>query len=111
MANPTDGLAGSHILVIEDEVTVATMLEDMLQDFEDATSIGAQYRAGADVDPRPQPGRCASGHEHSRADDRCQPVGAFLLVTGYSPRDGDPPVIKAAPRLQKPFDEEVWRAR
>ncbi|MBV8524620.1 MAG: hypothetical protein JOY71_21280 [Acetobacteraceae bacterium] len=34
-----------------------------------------------------------------------------LLVTGYSPRDGDLPVIKAAPRLQKPFDEEVWRAR
>ena len=28
----------------------------------------------------------------------------FLLVTGYGAGDDDPPMIKAAPRVQKPFD-------
>ena len=30
----------------------------------------------------------------------------FLLVTGYGGGDGDPPVIKSPPRLQKPFTEQ-----
>ncbi len=29
----------------------------------------------------------------------------FLLVTGYGAGTNDPPVIKAAPRLVKPFNE------
>jgi hypothetical protein len=30
----------------------------------------------------------------------------FLLVTGYATGDGDPPMVKAAPRLKKPFNED-----
>ena len=34
-----------------------------------------------------------------------------LVVTGYGAGDADPPVINAAPRVQKPFTEELLGQR
>ena len=117
MTNPVDALAGLLILVVEDEVMVAMMLEDMLQDFgcravvagsvEDALSLIRTSRLdGALLDMNIHGGKTIAV-----AEKLASLLVPFLLVTGYRASDGDPPVIKSAPRVQKPFSEEVLSQR
>lgn len=109
----TGGLTGLRILVVEDEAILAMLLEDMLEDLgcslvgmasgvEDAmAAIGAHELDGVLLDM----------NLHGRrtvpiAEELARRSVPFLLVTGYGGGDGDAPVIKAAPRLQKPFTEQ-----
>lgn len=111
MEDRSKPLTGLRILVVEDEIMVAMMLEEMLQDF------GCGVVALA---PSIEMALLAIRHEvfdgvlldmniHGRktvviADELISRAVPFLLVTGYGGGESDPPVMKSAPRLQKPFD-------
>lgn len=106
-----ESLAGLRILVVEDEVVIAMMLEDMLQDFGCGVDVAPSIEAAFDViqDHHPD-GALLDMNIHGRttvtlAEELARRAVPFLLVTGYSGGDRDPPVIKAAPRLQKPFSK------
>ena len=117
MADRPDTLAGLFILIVEDEVMVAMMLEDMLQ------GLGCRVALAGSVDEallliretRPD-GVLLDMNVHGRktvaiAEELADRLVPFLLVTGYGQADGDPPVIKGAPRLQKPFSEDILSRR
>ena len=111
MADRVEALTGLHILVVEDEVMVAMMLEDMLQDFGCNVDLAPSIEdALACIKTQRPDGVLLDMNVHGQktipvAEELASRSVPFLLVTGYSAVDGDPPVIKAAPRLQKPFDE------
>ncbi len=111
MDSPADALAGLHILVVEDEVMVAMMLEDMVQSFGCSVDLASSIEnALASLRKRSPDGVLLDMNVHGRktiavAEELVRISVPFLLVTGYGPGDGDPPLIKAAPRLEKPFGE------
>lgn len=112
MENRAKDLAGLHILVVEDEVMVAMMLEDMLQDFGCSVELASSIEdALASIRRHALDGVLLDMNVHGRktipvAEELVSRSVPFLLVTGYGAGDGDPPVIKAAPRLPKPFNED-----
>lgn len=105
-------LAGLFILIIEDEVMLAMMLEDMLQDLGCSIALaGSIEEALSSIRKNTPDGVLLDMNIHGRktvavAEELASRSVPFLLVTGYDTADGDPPVIKAAPRLRKPFSEE-----
>ena len=110
MANPTQALAGLQFLIVEDEIIVAMMLEDMLHDFGCGVVLAPSiHEALVLVAQVHLDGVLLDMNIHGQstiaiAEELARRSVPFLLVTGYSSGDNDPPVIKAAPRLQKPFD-------
>lgn len=117
MGQHLESLAGLRILVVEDEVMIAMMLEDMLQDFGCQVEVASSIEAALKVirDHRLD-GVLLDMNIHGRtpvalADELVSRAVPFLLVTGYSGGSGDAPVIKAAPRLQKPFKESEMAQR
>jgi CheY-like chemotaxis protein len=109
MENRPEALAGLHILVVEDEVMVAMMLEDMLQDFGCIVDLASNIDdALASIRRHAPDGVLLDMNIHGRktiavAEELVSRSVPFLLVTGYGASAGDPPVIKTASRLQKPF--------
>jgi DNA-binding response OmpR family regulator len=106
-----DALAGLRILIVEDELLVAMLVEEMLQDLgcdivgpvsnleEAITTIRQSRLDGALLDTN------LNGRNSSPAASELLGRGLpFLLVTGYGGCDEDVPVLRAAPRLSKPFD-------
>jgi CheY-like chemotaxis protein len=99
------------ILVFEDEMLIAMLVEEMLQDLgcrfvgpvstlENALArISRDHLDGALLDANL---RCESSSP--AADELLGLHVPFLLVTGYGPRADDPPALKDAPRHRKPFD-------
>lgn len=110
-------LAGLFILIVEDEVMLAMMLEDMLQDLGCSVALaGSIEEALSSLREATPDGVLLDMNLHGQmtiaiAEELARRSVPFLLVTGYSSADGDPPVIKAAPRLQKPFNEDVLGRR
>ena len=110
MEDHSKHLAGLSILVVEDEAMVAMMLEDTLQDFGcNVILAGSIDDALSFVRKHALDGVLLDMNIHGRktvaiAEELTIRSVPFVLVTGYSAGEGDPPVIKAAPRLQKPFD-------
>ncbi|HEY5302273.1 MAG TPA: response regulator [Acetobacteraceae bacterium] len=111
-------LAGLRVLVVEDEAIIAMLLEDMLADFgcEVVGVVPAIEPALAVVRDRPVDGALLDMNIHGEstvpvAEELASRAIPFLLVTGYGDRDNDPPVIKAAPRLKKPFSQDELARR
>lgn len=110
LVNSIKALAGLHILVVEDEVMVAMLLEDMLQDFGCSVELAPSIEKALDsIHNQILDGVLLDMNIHGRkttavAEELVSRSMPFLLVTGYGAGDSDPPVIKAAPRLQKPFN-------
>lgn len=107
--NSTEALAGLHILVVEDEVLVAMMLEDVLNDFgcnvELASNIETALEVIRDIDLN---GVLLDMNLQGQktiviAEELVRRGVPFLLVTGYAVGGEESPAIKDAPRLQKPF--------
>jgi CheY-like chemotaxis protein len=113
MESRSQALAGLRILIVEDEVMLAMMIEQMVQDFgcTIVEVVGTIEKALACVRQNALDGVLLDMNLHGRKTiavveeliDRSVP---FLLVTGYGAQLGDPPGIKAAPRLMKPFSQE-----
>jgi CheY-like chemotaxis protein len=107
----SDALAGLRILVVEDEMLVAMLIEEMLQELrcdvigpvstvEDAiAAVRTQRLDGALLDMNLH-GKSSS----LAADELLDRAVPFLLVTGYVASDRDIAALKTAPRLKKPFD-------
>jgi DNA-binding response OmpR family regulator len=106
-----DALAGLRILIVEDELLVAMLVEEMLQDLgceivgpistlEEAIATIRQNRLdGALLDLN------LNGKNSTPAADELLARGLpFLLVTGYGNSVGDTPALRSAPQLRKPFD-------
>ena len=110
-------LAGLFILIVEDEVIVAMMLEDILRDFGCSVALAGNIEeALACVRQNPPDGVLLDMNVHGRdtipvAEELAGRSVPFLLVTGYGKGDGDPAVIKGAPRLQKPFSQDMLGRR
>jgi CheY-like chemotaxis protein len=112
MEDPAKTLAGLHILVVEDEVMVAMMLEDMVQDLGCRVDLAPTIGKALDSLRKNVPdGVLLDMNIHGQkpvaiAEELVRLSVPFLLVTGYGAGVNDPPVIMAAPRLQKPFTED-----
>ncbi len=97
---------------------VAMMLEDMLEDLACrvvgvAPSIGKALAVirGHDLD-----GVLLDMNIHGEktvaiAEELARRAVPFLLVTGYGDGEDDPPIIRAAPRLEKPFTADELAQR
>lgn len=106
-------LRGRRILVVEDEMLVAMELEGLLR------ALGCSV-----LGPVPDVGRALTLLERERPDaalldlnlngQSVVPVAAalsakgvpFMLVTGYSRRRAEEPVLQNAMRLSKPINEQ-----
>lgn len=108
--NDSEPLAGLSVLIVEDELTIAMLLEDTLDCWgcHDVTLAPSVERALSSLAQRMFSGVLLDMNLHGRssvavAEELIRRSVPFLLVTGYGAQDSDPPAIKAAPRLQKPF--------
>lgn len=85
-------LAGKHILIVEDEVIIAFMLQDMLADM-GATVIGPahslktglEYAATAELDGAVLDVNLGDGDSSGIADMLASRAIPFILATGYGP--------------------------
>lgn len=113
MDAPRDALAGLRILVVEDEMLIALLIEEMLQELqcEIIGPVSSVEEAITAARARPLDGALLdmnlNGESSSRAahelNERAVP---FLLVTGYDTNDSESPVFQTASRIGKPFDIE-----
>src|ERR1700761_2900992 len=100
------------MLVVEDETMVGMMLEDMLQDFGCTVEVVPTVERALNSIRRNVPDGVLldmnlNGEKPvSVAQELADRSVPFLLVTGYGGGGDEAPVIKAAPRLQKPFTEK-----
>jgi len=106
-----DALAGLRILIVEDEMLVAMLIEQMLQELrceiigpvstvEGAIAAVRRHRLdGVLLDMNLQ-GESSS----AAADELLNRAVPFLLVTGYAISERDPPAFVSASRMKKPFD-------
>jgi CheY-like chemotaxis protein len=106
-----EALTKLRILVAEDEILVAMLVEEMLQELgcEIVATVSSVAEATAAVRRESLDGALLDGNlngENSSpvADELLGRAVPFLLVTGYGGRAEDPPSMKTAPRLKKPFD-------
>lgn len=113
MGMPREALAGLRILVVEDELLIAMLIEQMLQELqcEVIGPVSSAEEAIAAVQAHPLDGALLdvnlngessslTAHELS---DRAVP---FLLVTGYDANDQECFAFQTASRIRKPFDIE-----
>ena len=111
MEHHSETLVGLHILVVEDETLVAMMLEDMLLDMGCNVDLASSIeKALAAIRSETLNGVLLDMNIHGQqtvvvVEELVRRSIPFLLVTGYGAGVNDPPVIKAAPRLVKPFSE------
>lgn len=111
MRQHREPLAGLRILVVEDKAVVAMLVEEMLQELR-CTIVGpfsTVEPAVAAIRRQPIDGALLDinlqGQTVLPAAEELQQRGIpFLLVTGYASQDGDPPALRRAPRLRKPFN-------
>jgi CheY-like chemotaxis protein len=106
-----DSLTDLRILVVEDEVLVAMLVEEMLQELgckvvRITSNVGEAIAAirQDDLDGVLLDGNLRGENTSPVADELVSRAVPFLLVTGYGRRVGDSRALKMAPRLRKPFD-------
>lgn len=105
-----NALAGLRILVVEDEMLIAMLVEEMLLDLrcEVVGPVSTLDDALAAIRQHRLDGALLDANLHGRssspvADALLSRAVPFLLVTGYDRHDGEPPVLQAASRINKPF--------
>lgn len=110
MERRLENLAGLRILVAEDETLVLMEIEDMLQELgcEIVGPVSTVDAAVAAIGSDRLDGALLDLNLHGKtilpaAEELVRRAVPFLLVTGYSGRDGDVPALRDAPRLNKPF--------
>lgn len=112
-AGPNEAFAGLSILVVEDEVAIAMLLEEMLEDggCTNVTLVPSIEAALASIGQRVFSGVLLDMNLHGMssilvAEELARRSVPFVLVTGYGAQDSDPPLVQSAPRLQKPFTHD-----
>jgi CheY-like chemotaxis protein len=105
------GLAGKRILVVEDEVIVAMLIEDILSD-QGATIVGPAARVAKALELLAEDEVDAAVLDVNLAGEMTTPVAEelrrrgipFAFATGYGAA-GVPEGFAGQPLLQKPFQE------
>jgi CheY-like chemotaxis protein len=113
----TGPLTGRRVLVVEDEILVAMMIEDLLERLGAtvAGSAGSVEAALAALDGPPPDaaildanlGGALSGPVARRLDALAVP---FVVATGYVEHTLADPRLAGAPRLVKPFSDAAFEA-
>lgn len=105
-------LAGRRFLVVEDRLPIAMQLELILEDLDcvvaglapTVTDALAMLR-GSSVDAALLDANVSGQSILPVAKELERRAIPFVLVTGAPAKEGDPAVLRNAPRLQKPFLE------
>lgn len=105
-------LAGMRILIIEDQFVVAMDLAETLRDLhcdvlKPAPTVEAAIaalRRGERIDGVLLDLNLRGRDVLPVIDELSARNIAFVVMSGYAPRPADSPVIRAAPRLNKPVD-------
>jgi CheY-like chemotaxis protein len=102
-----------RILIVEDELLVAMLVEDMLKELQceiigPVSSVEDAIAAARTCD---LDGALLDMNLHGRssspaADEFLERALPFLLVTGYAANDREPLAFRTASRIKKPFDIE-----
>ena len=104
------GLLGLRLLIVEDEAFIAMDLEEMLHELRCevvatastvAIALACVRRGGID-------GALLDSNLHGEsvlpvAENLAGSAVPFILVTGYPRRASDPPLLREARRVSKPF--------
>jgi CheY-like chemotaxis protein len=101
---------GLRVLVVEDEAFIAMEVEDMLQDLgcEIVATASTVDKALAHVRQGGIDGALLDFNLHGVsvlpvAEELAEAAVPFILVTGYPRRESDPPLLREARRVAKPF--------
>lgn len=111
MTDAITGIAELRILIVEDEMLIAMDIEGMLIDLQcepvgPVSTINSAIeiiRSDAKIDGVLLDMNLGGEPVHPVVDELVAKDIAFVLVTGYARRDDDPPAMRDAPRLNKPF--------
>ena len=110
-------LAGLRILVVEDELLVAMMIEDALRESkcEIIGPVGTIKAALAAVQRHTLDGALLDSNLHGRAitpvaEELSARAVPFIMVTGYASSALDVEVVRTAPRIIKPFTDKLLAA-
>ena len=110
MNAPAQTYPGLRLLVVEDEAFIAMEVEEMLHELgcEVIATASTVDRALACVRRGGIDGALldANLHGHSVlpvAEELAGSAVPFVLLTGYSRRESDPPLLREARRVSKPF--------
>jgi PAS domain S-box-containing protein len=105
------GFGGKRILVVEDEVLVAMVVIDMLEELgvrpigpAQSVEQALETIAGEEFDAALLDGNLAGTQVHAVAAALTRKEVPFVFVTGYA-RGGLPAAFRSAPILSKPFTE------
>src|SRR5579872_4614964 len=111
MASPRAALAGLRILVVEDEMLIALLIEEMLQELrcEVIGPVSTVEEAVAAVRTGPVDGALLDMNlngesSSSAAHEFIDHAVPFLVVTGYDANDSECSAFRTASRIRKPFD-------
>jgi CheY-like chemotaxis protein len=104
------GFPGLRVLVVEDEAFIAMEVEDMLLELgcEVVATASTVDRALAHVRRGGIDGALLDFNLHGDsvlpvAEELAEAAVPFILVTGYPRRESDPPLLREARRVGKPF--------
>lgn len=114
MLEPISCLPSLRVVVVEDESTIALVIEDMLSDA-GCTIVGqaSTVTEAINLIERERPDAVTlDGNLHGELSGavarRCRELDVrFLVVTGYQDRLLGDPDLASAPRLLKPFTAET----
>lgn len=117
MEQQIENLTGLRVLLAEDETLVLMEIEDMLHELqcEIVGPVGTVETAVAAIRGQCFDGALLDINLHGRTilpavEELLRQAVPFLLITGYPARDSDPPGLKDAPRLTKPFSLQGLKA-
>lgn len=110
-----DDLRGTRVLVVEDEMLVAMMIEDMLEEF-GCTVVGPASRVAAAFDLIETEEIDGAVLDVNLGGERVFPVAEalrtrripFVFATGYNV-NGLQPDFADSPAIQKPFRSDQFR--
>jgi len=113
-----DSLAGLRILVAEDSLMIALLIERFLRDFGCIIvgPVSTVARAAEAIDMHEIDGALL---DINLREESIFPVAEtmriralpFILVTSYAMRDVEPELVRMAPRIRKPFTRETLMER
>ena len=106
-------LAGLRILVVEDELLIAILIQDVLRELkcEIIGPVGTLDAAIAAVHQHTLDGALLDSNLHGRAitpvaEELSARAVPFIMVTGYASSAADVELVRTAPRIIKPFADK-----
>jgi CheY-like chemotaxis protein len=111
--NTQNSLRGRRVLVAEDEYLICTLIGQMLHHLE-CTVVGPAHNLSealqairtSDIDAALLDVQLGDADVYPAAEELKHRNIPFVVATGYRNLDGSPQLLRDAPRLTKPFNEQ-----